>query len=469
MLSLVANALAHDEPVTVMAGSGTTNPRRMFWETMELMQCMAKEPLHLTYRAVGSSTGQKEFVGPDDKGVGYHSLMQAFGAGDIPFSEDNFNALKKANRTMLHVPIAIGAIGVFHSIPEGELGDDGELNLDACTLGEIYMGAITRWDDERIVKQNPGMTAASEIFVAHRVKGSSSTSGFTEYLEQTAPTCWTLGGHKEFGKDKAQGDWPTGVGKEGSGGMSEYLESRAYAIGYIDYGHGDDAGLTAIALKNHDGKYVVPAPKGIEDAAKFAVNAGDVYPEDPTDSFQGVNLYGIKGEDTYPIVMTTYIYLAEDYTSRPADTAAATKAFVEMVISPEIGQPIAVENGFVEMPQELVSYSKAALDKVKWPEAMQPFFFETDDKTAFTKETTRKEEGMQPRFLSGKRKCYGDYERKQILEAIEEVDPDTFATSEELDDAKAQIGALQKQLDDNDGDDDQTAAFAKAGLTMTRL
>ena len=32
-------------------------------------------------------------------------MMQAFGAGDIPMSEDNFNALKEANRTMLHVPL----------------------------------------------------------------------------------------------------------------------------------------------------------------------------------------------------------------------------------------------------------------------------------------------------------------------------------------------------------------------------
>ena len=52
------------------------------------------------------------------------------------------------------------------------------------------------------------------------------------------------------------------------------------------------------------------------------------------------------------------------------------------------------------------------------------------------------------------------------LEAVEEIDPNTFATSEELDAAKAQIGALQKQIDDNDGDDDQTAAFAKAGLGL---
>ena len=264
----------------------------------------------------------------------------------------------------------------------------------------------------------------------------SSTSGFTEYLEQTAPTCWTLGGHKEFGKDKDQGDWPTGEGKEGSGGMSDYLEKRAYAIAYIDYGHGDDAGLTAIALKNQDGYYVVPTPRGIEDAATFAIKEGDdVYPKDPTDSFHGRNLYGIKGKGTYPIVMTTYIYLAQDYTKRAADTAAATKAFVEMVISPKIGQPIAVENGFVAMPQELVDYSKAALGRVEWPADMQEYqyFFETADKTAFTKETTRKGEGMLPRFLSGKRKCYGDYERKQVLEAVEDIDPDTFATSEELD------------------------------------
>ena len=38
---------------------------------------------------------------------------------------------------------------------------------------------------------------------------------------------------------------------------------------------------------------------------------------------------------------------------------------------------------------------------------------------------------------------------------------------QELDAAKAQIGALQKQVDDNDGDDDQTAAFAKVGPTMS--
>ena len=38
---------------------------------------------------------------------------------------------------------------------------------------------------------------------------------------------------------------------------------------------------------------------------------------------------------------------------------------------------------------------------------------------------------MLPRVLSRKRKCYGDYERKQILEAVEDIDPDTFATSED--------------------------------------
>ena len=48
MLSLVANALAHDaaKSVTVMAGSGTTNPRRMFWEARMISDPTRHEHVH---------------------------------------------------------------------------------------------------------------------------------------------------------------------------------------------------------------------------------------------------------------------------------------------------------------------------------------------------------------------------------------------------------------------------------------
>merc|ERR1719162_990342 len=49
--------------VQMLHGAGTTNPSKLFWELLGLMTARAKFAVHATYRAVGSSTGQKEFLG----------------------------------------------------------------------------------------------------------------------------------------------------------------------------------------------------------------------------------------------------------------------------------------------------------------------------------------------------------------------------------------------------------------------
>ena len=102
-----------------------------------------------------------------------------------------------------------------------------------------------------------------------------------------------------------------------------------------------------------------------------------------------------------------------------------------MVISPD-GQKIAEENGFVEMPSALVNLAKQAIQMVQWPDDMVPFTFETEDDTAFTPAKTQKELGMQPRVISAKRTCYGDYERKQMLVKVNELNSDSFASSSSL-------------------------------------
>ena len=47
--------------------------------------------------------------------------------------------------TQVHIPFALGAIAVFHSVPTGEIGGES-LKLDACLLAKIFGGAITTWD-----------------------------------------------------------------------------------------------------------------------------------------------------------------------------------------------------------------------------------------------------------------------------------------------------------------------------------
>lgn len=79
---------------------------------------------------------------------------------------------------MFHLPVLIGAISFFHSVP----GYD-ELKLNACLISQIYQLEITKWGDQRILLLNPDMPAEAreaDIIVARRKAGSSSTKASTE-------------------------------------------------------------------------------------------------------------------------------------------------------------------------------------------------------------------------------------------------------------------------------------------------
>ena len=73
----------------MLHGAGTTNPSKLFWELLGLVQARAKFALHATYRAVGSSTGQKEFLGASNS----NKALNHFGSGDIPMTADRYNQL----------------------------------------------------------------------------------------------------------------------------------------------------------------------------------------------------------------------------------------------------------------------------------------------------------------------------------------------------------------------------------------
>merc|ERR1719401_1365660 len=96
-------------------------------------------------------------------------------------------------RMMVHIPFALGALSVFHSVPMTKVGSR-ELKLDACLLAKIFAGTITTWDHEDIKAQNPGLPvpAGTTIKVGHRTHGSSSTGGVTGYLHKKCKEHWSL-------------------------------------------------------------------------------------------------------------------------------------------------------------------------------------------------------------------------------------------------------------------------------------
>jgi len=428
LMLLTGAALAVPE----LHGAGTTNPRRLFWSVMDMMESQTRSLVHLTYRAVGSSTGQNEFVGATNN----NQPLNDFGAGDIPMSASRFAAVTAAGREMIHVPFALGAIGVFHSVPVAERPASGSIHLTGCVLAKIFSAQITAWNDPEILALNPGMTAAGTIKVVHRVRGSSSTAGFTQYLASKCPESWNLYSGSTI-------TWPETTNEaQGSGGMATFIEENTYAIGYIDAGHGHRSNLGEIALQNRDLQYLTTTEADIGAAAQQGL-ASNVIPTNPDADFSAVNLYDLAGPTTWPITMISYFYIAKNLTAMPPETAGLLMAFVNYILSPA-GQAIAsnAQNMFDRLPQEMIDYNTNSLAQLSLPAGTPTYIIETASET-------QSEVGAGPYVLSGKRNTYAVLDRGAMSDSIA-----SLTTS---------ITALQNAPSDQ-ARRDETRTFALIGM-----
>mmetsp|Transcript_33118 Transcript_33118/g.87570 ORF Transcript_33118/g.87570 Transcript_33118/m.87570 type:complete len:476 (+) Transcript_33118:2-1429(+) len=369
---------------------------------MKLMEHRARVPMLLTYRAVGSSTGQKEFVGNDESG---NKSYNHFGAGDIPMSQDRYDTLmgQSPPEGMVHLPFALGAIGIFHNVPSSELGD-AELKLNACTLAKIFTGVITDWRHGEIEAQNPGISVpeGTKIQVGHRSLGSSSTGGLAGYLHKKCAAAWSLGTGSTL-------DWPTNDTHDnfhpvqGSPGMQTHIKDTPYSIGYLDAGHGHDFGFAEVALQNKAGytrtsKTSIEAG-GVAQAGAAGVAEG-VFPTDASADWSGVNLYDMPGDSTWPIVLVSYMYVKKSQESTNPKTAAALKAFISMILNNDEG--LCEEFGFTAPSAELKNLALNAAQTIAYPAGMTEFSFET---------STAPWVGMKSNVISMKRHSFDDYER----------------------------------------------------------
>lgn len=397
--------------IVPLHGSGTTNPKNWFAKAMNLMEERSRAPLLLTYRAVGSTTGQEEFVG--NAGNDFMSYNH-FAAGDLPMTSVRYNLLMAMTppAIMLHLPVALGAIGVFHQIPQSELGGM-ELKLDACLLASIFSGTITTWDHAEILAANPGMSvpAGTTIQVGHRVLGSSSTGGLAGYLNQKCPAKWPLG-------DGSTLNWATSSGfnpVDGSPGMQNHIKDKVYSIGYLDAGQGHDFHLPEVAVANADGASRTSkasiALGGVTEAGIRGLLAMR-FPSSPTADWSSVNLYDMPGANTWPIVLVTYLYVKKDQTKTNPKTAAALRAFIQYIATNMDG--LCQEFGFTEPASSLRNKTLAAAASIVYPAGMDMFTFETAT-TMYT--------GMGVGVISSLRGSIDMYERgvlKAEIQAVQE-------------------------------------------------
>jgi ABC-type phosphate transport system substrate-binding protein len=350
-------------------------------------------------------------------------------------SASNYADLTAAGRTMVHIPFAVGAIGIFHSVPDSAFSG-ANLDLDGCVLAKIFSRKITTWDHPDILALNPGLSvpAGTNIKVVHRVEGSSSTSGTTQYLNTVCPTSWapmTTG---------STVTWPADTfGAQGSGGVSTFIRENEYAIGYIDAGHGHGEGFSEIALKNKNDKYVLSISADIGAAAVTAL-ANDVLPSDPTADWSGVNLFNQAGDDSWPITMMSYLYVNKDLSGMNTDSAALLKAFIDYILSAE-GRELSTEYKFVPLPQQVLDYNQVTLNTTMiFPAGMTPFEFEWADKTL-------KGTGASARMISGKRQSYGMVARASLEASVEALQASNAALLTEIAALKTSTDTLSADVE----------------------
>jgi len=177
LLAMNTNSADAAAPTLMVHGSGTTNPEKCFANIIEKFAARAKQPIRMTYRSVGSSTGLEEFVN------NFESPIVDFASGEIPLSSESWQKFKAQNVTVLHLPALFGAVSFFHSVPAVH-----DMNLTACLLARIFTRDIKDWSHPDILAENPEMkldglkseNGTTYITVAVRENGSGNTLAITE-------------------------------------------------------------------------------------------------------------------------------------------------------------------------------------------------------------------------------------------------------------------------------------------------
>jgi phosphate transport system substrate-binding protein len=279
----------------------------------------------LNYQSIGSGGGIKQVV----------AKTVTFGATDKPMSDEE---LEKNGLTQF--PMVMGGIVPIVNL-EGV--KPGELILDGKTIADIYMGAITTWDDAAIKALNPDLTLPSTaIAVVHRSDGSGTTFNFTDYLGKLSPD-WK----EKVGSDTAV-EWPTGVGAKGSEGVANTVKQTDGGIGYVEYAYAAQNDLSYAKMMNAAGKVVSPS---LESFGAAAANA----------DWKGAKNFNViitnePGDETWPIAASTWVLIHK----APDDAVAAGEALKFFAWAYQDGKGTAKDLDYVSIPDSVVDMIKAS-------------------------------------------------------------------------------------------------------------
>jgi phosphate transport system substrate-binding protein len=321
---IVLVACSRQSESRVIDGAGATLPYPLY-SRWAAEYARVDPSLRVNYQSVGSGGGIRQI----SDGV------VDFGATDEPMNDEQ---MKRAP-AVVHVPLTIGAVVLAYHVPGVK-----ELKLTPDLVADVFRGTVARWDDARIKATNPDVALPNEaISIVHRADGSGTSATFTAYLSKNS-AAWKT----EVGSGTSP-RFPVGVGAKGNDGVTAYVKSTPFTLGYVELAYAREAGLPIALVKNRGGKYIPPTQASLDRAARSALGR---VPDDLR-----LSIVDAEDEDAYPIAALSFVLLPRD--ARDPAKGEALGKFVWWALHD--GQAFAPALGYAPLPRELVLHGERAL------------------------------------------------------------------------------------------------------------
>jgi phosphate transport system substrate-binding protein len=251
---------------------------------------------------VNSQIGIKVTYGPIGSGGGINAITNRtvdFGASDAPLTPDQFAACKGCAQ----IPWALSATSLAYK------GDalPNHIHMTGAVVANIFLGRIKKWNDPALRKLNKDKSLPDlNITVIHRSDNSGTTYNLTEYLNSVSRS-WKSGPGKGVAVD-----WPTGIGKSGSAGVSAALSQTDGGITYVDVAFSLTNHFKFAAVQNRAGVFALPGLNGIKAAGATILRVA------PDNSGISIVNPSKRQKLAYPICTFTYVIVPKQ-TSKAAD------------------------------------------------------------------------------------------------------------------------------------------------------
>ncbi len=313
-----------------LAGAGATFPLPYY--TLAFKTYQDAHQTEVTYGGIGSGGGIRSLK---DKVVD-------FAASDAFLSDADMKKMP----AVVHVPTCMGAVVLAY-----KLKDVKSLKLTGDIVADIYMGKITKWNDQRISSINPGVALPNKSIVpVYRSDGSGTTFVFSDYLSKISPS-WK----SSIGSGKSL-KWSVGIASKGNPGVSGTVSQTEGAIGYVGSEYAFAQKIAYAQLKNAAGKFITPSLQSISAAA-----TGDM-PKDTR-----CMITNSPASDAYPISCFTWLLIYKDqkYGSRTLDQATSTVKLLNWILSDE-AQKLTAKVNYAPLPKKVIDNAEAQLKTVTY-------------------------------------------------------------------------------------------------------